>query len=503
METFLTKIGLIWGVLEPFLFFLPIISNYLAKNRTQVSEKQIDTLVLESFNACRQWLSEIKFNDLSDLDYQKISTHIKNKLKRKDQSYIFFEGDLEILFFEALLPYKDSKRLNNFITYIFFLNKGISRITEKKLIIDRWRLKLFRKYTIYHYLSIPNWITLNYSELMIAIDNVKKIDPLWSDQFLTKNKIIEDNKPRLSKALDHVIQTGKITESAILKFSASEKILIIYKYAEGFSEVYKIQKEELENQKSKLKNLQKQPKPSQVEIKDLKEKIDYLRKNWNRSPINHILEIKGFQNLFINMEGVYLIPTTRLPEKFVLNPKNYIDEIIIPEADQYRKQLKSEKKYRKVVPDKLNYIIISQVVSLRDLILKTSERTLTLSSPAFSKMLLSCYLSKNNSETKNILINDVIRNIDFLSLFNEETQTGKLINDRFELLKTILFDEYSIDIYRPISLITLSEEQVKAISEKLTKGKSLKPHIVKKILVEKINFYRELEYDLNTLKLNK
>ncbi|PJZ41691.1 hypothetical protein CH370_09630 [Leptospira kmetyi] len=352
-------------------------------------------------------------------------------------------------------------------------------------------------------MSIRDWRSLNYSELKKQVEAIKEINPFWSDQFLSSSKPIEEDSPGVSKALDSIIQSGKISENAIFRLSSSQKLLIVYKYGEGFGNVYNLQTTELKEKKELIKKLtDTDPDLNALEIKALREQLKSIRDNWVRTPINSIIEKKGFQKLFSKMYGVYVIPVNQLPAAYAANPRRFIDEVILPESEDFLLELKKDKKYKKIIGQNPKYIIISQIISLSDLKIQTSERSLNFSSPILTKMLLSNYLSRSISGTKDIIINDLIRNVDFLSLISSDSNTGRYFHQNFERLKLILFDDYSIDLYRPIGLLILTNEQIELVVDKfIGKSKKVRKQDVRKILKAKIDTYKQIEVDLEKLKL--
>ena len=129
------------------------------------------------------------------------------------------------------------------------------------------------------------------------------------------------------------------------------------------------------------------------------------------------------------------------------------------------------------------------------------ERNLEISSPILSRMLLTTYLAKEDSKISNLYINDLVRNIDFLYLVNPDSKTGKYLHTNFKNFKELLWRDYSIDIFKPISLIQLSETQVSQICDKLLeKDSSIQRRFLVKMLCDKIDFYKTLDSELNTLQ---
>ncbi|PJZ41690.1 hypothetical protein CH370_09625 [Leptospira kmetyi] len=55
-------VGNIWGIAEPILFFIPVISNFYKRNRNQVSEKQLDPLIEYSVKECIEWIESLRVN---------------------------------------------------------------------------------------------------------------------------------------------------------------------------------------------------------------------------------------------------------------------------------------------------------------------------------------------------------------------------------------------------------------------------------------------------------
>src|SRR5690606_5265197 len=113
------------------------------------------------------------------------------------------------------------------------------------------------------------------------------------------------------------------------------------KYGEGFGTVFN----EVSNQVKSVKNELDKAKISTAinaakKVNKLTKEYQELTSNWPRSPLNVILEQKGFQTLFNNLKGVYVYPLSMLPEKYFKNHRQYFEDIIIPESEQYLETLK-------------------------------------------------------------------------------------------------------------------------------------------------------------------
>ncbi|MHB1108400.1 MAG: hypothetical protein ACYCZ2_18745, partial [Lutibacter sp.] len=141
---------------------------------------------------------------------------------------------------------------------------------------------------------------------------------------------------------------------------------------------------------------------------------------------------------------------------------------------------------------------LTHIVPITELEIYTKDRQLEVSSKALSKMLLSTFLAKEDSQLSSIYINDLVRNVDFKHLINGNSKNGEFLIRNFDNLKEILYTKFSLDIYKPITLINLSELQIEEIIDGMLAidNTGTKRHLLS-ILSEKIEFYKELNLELN------
>jgi hypothetical protein len=73
----------------------------------------------------------------------------------------------------------------------------------------------------------------------------------------------------------------------------------------------------------------------------------------------------------------------------------------------------------------------------------------------------------------------------------------------FENLKTILWQNHRIDIYKPFGLTSLTPENIGDITDNLfTMDNSITKRFINKQLTELVNFYINLSKELNDIKRN-
>ena len=132
------------------------------------------------------------------------------------------------------------------------------------------------------------------------------------------------------------------------------------------------------------------------------------------------------------------------------------------------------------------------------------ERSLEISSNTLAKMLLSSFLQNEDENITSIYVNDIVRNVDFKSQLSASTKTGEYLLNNYEQLKQILWNKYQIDIQKPITLISLSEQNIKDIVGQLNAiNEYSRPNLIEKMLTERIDFYKELNKELNEIKSKK
>jgi hypothetical protein len=128
------------------------------------------------------------------------------------------------------------------------------------------------------------------------------------------------------------------------------------------------------------------------------------------------------------------------------------------------------------------------------------ERNIEISSPVLSRMLFTSYLASSSSNLSNLYINDIVRNVDLKSLL-KENKTGNYIIKNFELVKTAIWDNFQIDIYKPQALSNLSDIQINNLCELLQQHDS---SVAKRFLVKQfsdiVRFYHQLSQELNDIR---
>lgn len=491
----------IWVNLGSMLILVQFLLNIRFRGHSKLEEDQFVRLAQDSFNNVVSYLEPygLQESKVAPGDRDSYITDLRKSIKKKNEFYLFIKGEIEFKLFK-LLDLPTEKRIDKFLAYSFAYVTGYDKVFKYFLFTERF-VKLFsRKKTIYHYFSIPGWRVLKYKELLKEVDEIKKVNPLWNEKYKIKDiKDFETKHPVITKTIDTVLRKGKISDKTIFNLASSEKILIVHKYAEGFSSVYNAQRQKNNDLKSKIQRAES--RNASKRIAKLKEELKELQESWITGPISTVLERYGFQKLFNHMEGVYVYPLSLIPEKYHNNHELFISEEIINEAESYLKQLRQQEVVREHFEGGLKYLILSHVVSINKITIFSRERDLEISSPILSRMLLTSYLAKEDSKISNLYINDLVRNIDFLYLVNSASTTGKYLHANFEYFKELLWQDYSIDIFKPISLIQLSETQVSQICDKLLeKDSSIKRHHLAKMLCDKIEFYKTLDAELNTLK---
>lgn len=495
-------IAAIWGNLGSILILIQFALNVRFRGHSKLEEDQFARLAQDFFDNVISHLEPYGFrrSEVAPGDRESYISDLSKSIIKKSEFYFFIKGEIEFKIFK-LLDLPTEKRIDKFLAYSFAYVTGYDKVFKYFLFTERF-VKLFsRKKTIYHYFSIPGWRVLKYKELLKEVDKIEKVNPLWKEKYKIKDvKDFAKKHPVITKAIDTVLRKGKISEKTIFNLASSEKILIVHKYAEGFSSVYKAQRQKYDDLKSKIQRAES--RSASKSIAKLKAELKELQGSWVAGPISTVLERYGFQKLFKHMEGVYVYPLSLMPEKYHDNHELFVSEEIINEAESYLNQLQHQEVVREHFEGGLKYLILSHVVSINKIKIFSRERDLEISSPILSRMLLTSYLAKEDSKISSLYINDLVRNIDFLYLVNSESNTGKYLHANFEYFKELLWRDYSIDIFKPISLIQLSEPQVSQICDKLLeKDSSIQKRFLVTMLCGKIDFYKTLDSELNTLKL--
>ena len=494
-------IAAIWGNLGSILILIQFLFNVRFRGHSKLEKNQFVRLAQDSFDNIIPYLESygLRKAEVAPGNRERYISDLSKSIKKKHEFYFFIKGEIESNIFK-LLDLPTEKRIDKFLAYSFAYVTGYDKVFKYFLFTERF-VKLFsRKKTIYHYFSIPGWRVLKYKELLKEVDKIEKVDPLWKEQYKFKDvKDFEKNHPVITRTIDTVLRKGKISDKTIFNLASSEKILIIHKYAEGFSSVYKAQRQKNDDLKSKIQRAES--RSASKKIAKLKAELNELQESWVTVPISTVLERYGFQKLFNHMEGVYVFPLSLIPEKYHDNHELFVSEEIINKAESHLKQLQKQEVVREHFEGGLKYLILSHVVSINNITIFSRERDLEISSPILSRMLLTSYLAKEDSKISNLYINDLVRNIDFLYLVNPESKTGKYLHTNFKYFKELLWRDYSINIFKPIGLIQLSETQVSQICDKLLgKDSSIQKRFLVNMLCDKIDFYKKLDSELDTLK---
>lgn len=475
------------------------------RNKSKLEKDQFERLTSESFENVRKYLKRIglKQQEFCPGRKENYIDALLNSTKQKNGFYLFSKGEIEAFFFDNFIIPKEN-RFNIFAKYSFLFLEGYDEYFRFSLLKERVVKLLTKKKTVFHYMTIPGWSNLDYKKLINTVEKIKKATPIHSERFTyTKIQDIEEKAPTISKAIDKVLESGKISERTVLNLASSEKILIVHKYSEGFGEVYKKQEALLAAIKGEIQELETSNDPEREnKIRSKKQERKEVIESWVRTPINTTLEEFGFQKLFNRMQGVYIYPVFMLPEKYHSDYKTYIKDIVLLKAQKLLKRMKKTQNLLHEHTGGLKYVLLAHVIPLNEISVFTQERELGISSPILYRLLFKSYLFKNSSDVSSIYINDIVRNIDILNLWDKDTKSAIYLRKHFEFLKQILWDEYRVEIYKPVSLIILSADDVGDICEKLYKNdSSIAPHHVRKLLLDTIDFYNDLNKELDEIKL--
>lgn len=498
--TILTSIR---AIAEPVLFLFQIFFGLRFKYHTNVSERQFDALSNEAFEELKKHLAYFGTVDSIKVSKEIYFNHLKTEIKQRNGKYVFLEGELHLILLKKFhLPRENN--VDGFLIKSFFFIHGYSYTFNYLLLIDRVKRRFGAKNTIIHYLSIPNWKKMKFNELSQAVKEVKTMtDEHWNDKYLIpKNQDISESKPSIARAIDKVLANGVISEKSVFNLASSEKLVFVHKYAEGW-DFYNRYIEEFNS----AKDADKKWKASKAQnassnLDKAKEVLNIVESNWLQAPIAHSLEKYGFQKLFNRMDGVYVLPLSMIPEKYHNQLDSFFVEITDTAKEYVNTAFDGGNSYLNEENRNLKYLILCHVITVNEILTLSEERAIEISSPALSRMLFTSYLSKDRSNVSSLYINDVVRNVDFLSLLGD-TKSDNLIQQHFEDLKKILWNEYNIDIMRPVTLSLLSVNKLDKIIQSLSdvNGEFKKlNHFIKKRLWGLIEFYTNLNKELNEIK---
>lgn len=430
---------------------------------------------------------------------------LKKELKTDREFYIYYNGEIE---YRLLNKYRISKenRFNVFVAISYLYLNGFHNLFQAHLLKERMVKILRTGKSFYHYISISNWTNKKENTLLKEINDVKKPSPLWNERYnIKKVNLFNDSQPAISRAIDKALNSGKITEKTILNLVSSEKIVIVHKYAEGFSEIYDLQSHEKQTIQSQIeKDKNSDSEAAKKRLPTLQKRLDKLKEDWVISPIIFALENLGFKKMFAKSPHIFILPLSQIPESYQKNPNSYIENVVIPKAEEYLFKIKKESAFMDNFKGGLKYLVIAHTVPINEMRFYLRERSLEISSKTLARMIFTSFLQNEDERITSIYINDIVRNIDFKSQLSEESKTGSYLLENYENLRHLLWHNHQIDISKPISLITLSKQNLKDIVNDLIKVNPYsKPNLLTKMLCERIEFYKELNQELEEIKMKK
>jgi hypothetical protein len=454
----------IWSVLEPLLFFLKFASRWLPYSKFSVSlfEEHID----QSFDKAAEYvesygLPSAEFAPSAKDEYlQRARVHFGFK---NGEFTKLIDGQAEGFFFSQFILPKD-KRFDVFIVHSYYLSAFKKKLFEYSMFKEKARRLIKRKNSTLHFLSIPNWRTRKANDLIEAVDSVTKIELKLSEHYKFK-KLENAQESKVVSLLDSVISEGKVSTDTIFKLAASEELIIVNKYAEGFSDVFSNQNEErkrLQNEIKKITSKEKIGKTLQTRLDGFRSELQQLNENWITVPVGRALEEKGFQKLFAKNDGIFFLPLSLIPAKYGKDYKSFLNEEVLRSGQEYFNEIQDGSFFTDD-HDGLSYVMISYTLTVDKLNVLTSNRDLKISSPHLSKMLFTSYFMTTQDNTSQLYINDVIRNVDFKSNLPTHTATGKYLHSNFDNLKNILWSNYQIDLFKPVHISSLTEQNINDI----------------------------------------
>ena len=495
---FLTFLAPLWSYVEPLVAIFQVSFNIGTRSQLKLTEEQFLDEVSKSYKEIDNFLSTYGFENYFHDNIDLYTKYVKTEVKSENSLYTFLDGRVHYsLLRKADLPKKN--RIDKFAIAAFLFIRGKKKFLSYILLRERFVQFFKRKNSYYHYLSIDGWSIKNYTILLEEIESVKTVDPLLNQRFkFPQEKNIEKTKPAISRAIDNVIAKGKISEKSIFNLATSEKLILVHKYGEGFSNVYSAQAnylEELKNQRNKWERSKAQKAKS--ELKKVKEKIKNLKNNWMRVPISSSLESFGFQKLFSKMEGVYVLPLSMIPRIYYKNVDGFIRDVVIENAkSEVQKEFKKGNRFIEKENLDLKYLILVHIIPVHQLKIISKNREMEYSSPVLSKMLLTSYLANENSTVSNLYISDIVRNVDFISQL-KTTKTDTFLLDNFEGLKLYLWNNFEIDILKPFNLKDLSQAQINELCENLSSiGNPPQIRFLKSRLHDIVEFYKKLSSEI-------
>lgn len=497
----------IWGVIEPLWALIQLTLHIGSKNYLKIPQEKMESIVSDTYDDYTSYINEYGL-DKNSFAPQPKSIYVASTIARLNYSdgiYSYIDGQLEYYFSQRFsLPNE-----NNFDKFLLnsYLLIRLKKYRKYSFPGERFKALLFKKKrTIFHYLTIPNWRRKKSEVLLEEVKKVKKTTSIWLEDYKFSdlwNYALKNEDSSLKIVLDDVLKSGQISQSAILNMASTEKLLIIYKYSEGYGTVREKQLDELERFKDVIKrNTGRTSRISQNRLAQAKLDKQNLLDNWIRVPVGTILEEKGFRHLFSKNDPIYFIPISILPSIYHNTPKKYIDKVILPDADRLLENSKNSP-FLSDFEGGLKYVIVAHVVQVNELTILESERTLSSIGPSVSEALLTSTLDNDGSYINNLFINDVVRNVDFMQ-FLKPGKTTSYIKNNFQNLKTLLYNKFNIDIYKPAQLIQLTSQNIdEIVTDLLIIDGEAKKYFLIRLITEKVKFYRKLDIELRTLKTGR
>lgn len=487
---------------RPSIALLKYISGKLPHSR--LSPTQFPQFINDSFDEIVEYIESYGLKKSVFAPGEK-DVYIKRAMTKFGYKYGQFtkiiEGKPE-MFFIDLFEIPSELRFDKFLIDSYLLSKFYKDLFTYRRVLETIVKPFTSKPTSLHYLSIPNWRNKSYETLISEVKDVKKVSLKEYEFFKFKKKgLAQDSK--VISLVQSVLATGKISSKTIFKLVSSEKLIIVHKYAEGFSDVYNSQtadRKRIKDEIDKIKSRAKIGQTNQKKLDKLELELDYLNKNWITAPVGRTLEKKGFKKLFSRNDGIFFLPLSLIPAKYNDDYESFLKTEIIKEAEEYFASIK-DSKYLTEDREELNFIILNHLVKVDELLVMHRNRSLEISSPHLARMLMTSFILTSEDNSAEIYINDVVRNVNFVSRIPTNTKTGQYLSENLESFKSILWSDYKIDIHKPVFLANLSENHLDDIAVKLI---AINPNVQKfrllGLLKDQIEFYTQLKSELDELQ---
>lgn len=489
------------GTIKGIFTSLKFVFNILSKER--VSEDYFENHLQKIFLNISNFLIKLNVISKSKIINEKntLIAYIKKQTKNEKGIYYFSTEAIEDIMLKKYLNKK--VKVHKFIRFVYFYSNSNSKILTLTLFIEQIKSKLWFKETFYHFLSIPNWNNLDINELQSKVKTIKivKAELLHIYDFKNSNIDVTEKNSKISKVISKVLKDGFISEDTIRALSSRQKLLIIHKYSEGFTDIFTEDRNKIEElKKTVYKYEDEEDIDSQKKVEKALKEIQKIQAKRIRTPVAVALEKSGFIKLFRNMTGVYVIPLWKLPSDYQKNPNLYIEKVVLKIAkDEIEKLKKKDQRISQLKGD-LRYVILYHIVDVGDLKVMEKERELSISSPILSKNLLASFFREGNNKLSSIYIDNIFQNVSIWSFMSKESKTGKYLfmnKDMFELLLL----EYNVNPSLPISLINLSDSDIKSISERIIlKNKLIRKQDIQAIIKKQRAFYLDLKNEISSIK---